>query len=160
MNVAAALSSIVVDNFRGDFEGLSDDMIATWSENRQQPLLYTPEYLRSMLQQPGASLDFAPALYDRTQLVAFAAGFVRTVSWRGRTNRLLLGSFATVSRQYRGHRLGRRAWHELAVRGEQFGLSGLLGYCVEGDRMDAILPAYSRSCGMDTECIFQVTYVA
>lgn len=152
--------SLNIRPFNGDFNSLASLMQDSWSENREQPLLYSPDFLRSSFQQPGTSLDLAPALYQDEELLAFGAAFPRTVSCTGTPLKLALDSFITVAKSQKGKGIGGRIWSQIARRAQQQGFDGLITFCVEGDRMNDVLLRYSEQYGFRTQHAYTVQYLA
>lgn len=149
-----------MQNFNGDFDQLASTMQASWSENHEQPLLYSPEFLSSAFEQPGSTFDLAPALYDDSGLVAFGAAFPRTVNYAGKEWKLALDSFITVAKNQKGKGLGGKVWSEIARRTRDQGFDGLITFCVEGDRMCEALPRYSEQYEFNTQRVYSVQYLA
>lgn len=89
--------SLEIQDFRGDFEEVSQLIQMSWSKNAQKPLHYSPEFLASCFDYPGASYAMAPTMYMGNEPVAFAAGFPRTIRYRGRDLRVIVASFLSVS---------------------------------------------------------------
>ncbi|GAC1652020.1 MAG: hypothetical protein NVS9B15_12460 [Acidobacteriaceae bacterium] len=147
-------------DFHSSFEDLAALMQRSWSENSQQPLLYSAQHLASAFTQPGASPALAPALYEEGKLVAFGAGFPRTVRYAQQTLSLVLDSFITVGPTHKGLGLGCRIWTEIARRAQALGHDGLVTYCVEGDAMNHILPKCSARANLDTRRVLSIRYLA
>ncbi len=155
------------EDFRGDFRALAALMKESWAGNTQEPLLYTEEFLRSMIQppsgspeQPSAPLSLCTAIYQRDALIAFGAGVLRNVHYAGKTLRFLLDSFITVSPAARGRNLGATIWHDLAARTRRGGWDGLITFCVEGEHMDRKLMSFAQSDSLTTVKAFTVSYLA
>ena len=48
--------------FRGDFGELAMLMQRSWAENRNEPLLYSAEFLHSAFDYPGSTFELAPSV--------------------------------------------------------------------------------------------------
>lgn len=148
-----------IATFRGDWTQLARMMQQSWGTNKEQPLRYTDDFLRSAFTYPGCSIDLAPAVYSGDDLVAFVAGFPRTVRLRGRSVRLLLNSFLTASVKVRGIGYGLMVWRTLIDRARAAGYEGTINFCVEGDEMNAMMPALARLFHLNTRRIYTVAYL-
>jgi hypothetical protein len=150
-----------VKSFNGNFAELSSVMRAAWAANRQEPLLYTEAFLESVLQQPGASFDRCPAMYDEGNLAAFGASFPRQIKIAGRTWNISTNSFLTVALDYQSWGgLGVLMWQALADRAKEAGADGMISFCVEGDKMDQGMLKIARYSHLPTQKTFTVRYLA
>lgn len=148
------------EDFRGDFGELAALMKESWAGNSQEPLLYTEKFLQSFLAQPGASFSLCAAIYDEGELIAFGAGFPRTVTYAGREWTLMLDSFITVSPGSRGKNLGAVIWHHLVALARRKGYDGLITFCVAGEHMDRKLVKFAQGGATATQKVFAVSYLA
>jgi hypothetical protein len=151
-----------IEPFNGDFDELASLMKASWSENKKEPLEYSARFLRSaLLDQPGSNFDLCPSIYENGRLIAFGAGFSRTVRLpNGETCRVLLDSFITVASGHKGQGLGKAIWNGIAEVGRQKGFDGLITFCVEGDRMNDHLLQYAAECNFPTSKSMLIRYLA
>lgn len=134
-------------------------MRLSWSENNDQPLDYTPEFLQSCLSYPHSLPALSPALYIGNELAAFVFGFPRTVEYRGRTLNLLLMTFFTVGHGHKGMGLGSRIWAECATQARNAGYDGAIHYCVDGNRSNEVTVAGFRRAGSEAVRIFTIPYL-
>ena len=148
-----------ISSFRGDFTELAAVMQRSWGENREQPLLYTADFLRSAFEYPGSSDELATSIYSEDQLLAFAAGFPRRMRYDGREIRLLLISFVTASSQVKGAGYGLSVWRALITRARESGFDGTINFCVEGDAMNRKMPDLARLCRLNFDRIFSVEFL-
>src|SRR5438045_1203060 len=100
--------------FNGDYLSLSEVVRESWSENKESTLNYTPEFLRSCFEYPGATTSLAPMICEDGKPVAFIAGFPRSVEWNGNPQRLLLSTLLTSSPRTKGKGFGAWLWIDLA----------------------------------------------
>src|ERR1700760_366055 len=137
-------------------------MKPSWSENNKEPLEYSARFLKSaLLDQPGSNFDLCPSIYENGRLIAFGAGFSRTVHLpNGETCRVLLDSFITVASGHKGQGLGKAIWNGIAEVGRQKGFDGLITFCVEGDRMNDHLIRYAVECNLPTSKSMLIRYLA
>jgi len=156
----AATTRRAIASFNGDFDELAALIHRSWSENKEQPLRYTSEFLRSAFEYPGASRELAPAIYREGRLVAFIAGFPRTVRTAGAAKRLLTVSFLTVAPEDKRHGYGALLWGELWKRARALGYDGTINFCVEGDEMNRQMLPLARAFREPTVRIFGVQYMA
>jgi len=148
-------------DFHSSVEDLAVMMRRSWAENPQQSLVYSAQHLASALAQPRTSKHLWPAMYDDGKLVAFGAGFPRTALYRGaEVLKLVLNSYITVASEYKGKGIGGQVWTEIAKRSRELEHDGLITYCVEGDRMNEILPRCSERAGLTTTKAFSIRYLA
>jgi hypothetical protein len=108
--------NLEIQNFRGDFGAVSHLIQSSWSENAQTPLRYSPEFLASCFEYPGASYALAPTMYMGDEPVAFTAGFPRVVRYRGRDLRVMIASFLSVSVGQKNKGYVVLLWHEIPAR--------------------------------------------
>jgi Acetyltransferase (GNAT) family len=156
---AVANSSVLaIEDFRRDYPGVARLINASWAENAQQPLLYTPEFLASWFDQPGLSAFLAPTLYEHAKPVAFVAGFPRQLRYRGRTLRVIVSAFLSVSSEHKKNGYGVILWSELVNRIRSAGFDGMINYCVEGEPMNAIIVGCCQRLKLPTERIFSIPY--
>jgi hypothetical protein len=148
-----------MDSFKGDFEELANAVNQSWAENPQGALLYSESFLRSVLQQPGASFDLCPTVYEGGRLIAFGANFRRRVQADGQEWNLVLDSFITVAHGHKGKGLGGAIWRGLAESGQRDGADGLITMCVEGDLMNSQLPKIAERSGLHTVKALTIPYM-
>ncbi len=158
--IPATQSPRAIGTFNGDFDELAALINRSWSENKEQPLLYTSEFLRSAFDYPGAGFELAPAIYRDGRLVAFVAGFPRTVRYRGETKRLLSVSYLTVAPESKRSGYGPVIWGELLQRARRLGFDGGLDFTVEGDPWNRQILAVARVLRQPTTHIFTVSFMA
>jgi len=149
-------------DFNGDFDELAALIERSWSENKEQPLHYTSEFLRSLFEYPGASFELAPAIYRDDRLVAFVAGFSRSVRLAGRTQpiRLLSVSFLTVAPEHKRSGYGPLIWGELLQRARGLGFDGAMDFTVEGDSWSEQILPVARVLRQPTAHVFTVPFMA
>ena len=149
-----------VETFNGDFAELAALMQSSWAENAQEPLLYSARFLESALQQPGASLDLCPAVYEHGALIAFGAGVPRNLRLNGQSCSVLLDSFITVAPVHKGRGLGGLIWSGIAEAAKRNKHDGLITFCVEGDRMNQSLLKFAERYRWPTQKSLAVRYLA
>lgn len=154
------VSTVAVRSFGGEFGQLADMMRQSWSENPNQSLLYTEDFLRSAFDYPGCGFDLAPAIYGDAGLLGFVAGFPRTARWEGHQVRLILNSFLTISPRVKGAGLGLTLWKKLIECCRRKGYEGTINFCVEGDEMNRMMPVLAKLCKLNTQRIFSVEFLA
>lgn len=152
-------SSIQIEDFRGDFTRVAALVQESWRENGKQGLLYTPEFLASCLNYPGASYSLAPTLYEGEKPCAFVAGFPRTIEYKGRKLRVVLCTLLSVSNEYKKRGYGVVLWGELVKRALSAGYDGMVNYCIEGELMNGMILGCCRMLKLPTERIFSVPYL-
>jgi hypothetical protein len=150
--------NLELQDFRGDFDKVSDLIQSSWSENTQKPLLYSPDFLASCFEYPGASYALAPTMYMGNEPVAFAAGFPRTIRYRGRDLRVIIASFLSVSVGQKNKGYGVLLWNELVRRARSAGYDGMVNYCVDGEAMNAIILGCCRMLKLATARFFSARY--
>jgi GNAT superfamily N-acetyltransferase len=149
-------------DFNRDFDELSALIERSWRENKEQPLHYTSDFLRSLFEYPGASFELAPAIYRDGRLVAFVAGFPRRVRLAGHSQpvRLLSVSFLTVAPEHKRSGYGPLIWGELLLRARRLGFHGALDFTVEGDPWSEQILPVARVLRQPTAQVFTVPFVA
>lgn len=147
-----------MEDFRGDYARVADLIQSSWSENAQQPLLYTPEFLASYFAYPGTSPTLAPTLYEQDRPVAFVAGVPRQLRYRGRTLRIIVSAFLSVSTECKKNGFGVILWSELVNRVRAAGFDGMINYCVDGEPMNGIILGCCRMLKLPTERVFSIPY--
>jgi hypothetical protein len=150
--------NLEIQDFRGDFDAVSDLIQSSWSENAQKPLHYSPEFLASCFEYPGASYALAPTMYMGDMPVAFAAGFPRMVRYRGRDLRVMIASFLSVSVGQKNKGYGVLLWNELVKRARAAGFDAMVNYCVDGEAMNAIIFGCCRMLKLATARFFSARY--
>jgi len=134
-----------IEDFRGNFEDLALFMQRSWAENKSQPLLYTPEFLKSYFSYPGASFHLAPTLYEDSRIAGFIAGFPRRVRYKGKELRIIVTAFLTVANDHKKSGFGIVLWSELVKRARAAGYHGVMSYSVDGEPMtNMMLGCYQR----------------
>jgi hypothetical protein len=150
--------NLEIQDFRGDFGAISDLIQSSWSENAQKPLRYSPEFLASCFEYPGANYAMAPTMYLGDEPVAFAAGFPRTIRYRGRDLRVMIASFLSVSVGQKNKGYGVLLWNELVKRARAAGFDGMVNYCVDGEAMNSIILGCCRMLKLPTARFFSARY--
>lgn len=148
-----------VTNFNGDFSELAAMMRVAWAANHEQPLRYSCEFLRSTFDYPGSNFNLAPAIYRNNALIGFIAGFPRRIRTEARELRILLNTFLSVSPDHQAAGLGIHLWTELSKRARQDGFDGMIGFCVEGDRMNRMVLQIARRSQLPTSRVFTINYL-
>ena len=156
--VVATPSVLAIQDFRGDYAAVAGLIQASWAENAQQPLLYTPAFLASWFDYPGARRFLAPTLYDEAAPVAFVAGFPRQLRYRGRTLRVIVSAFLSVSAEHKKNGYGVILWSELVNRVRSAGFDGMVNYCVDGEPMNSIILGCCDRMKLPTERVFSIPY--
>lgn len=151
-------TALAIEDFRGDYAAVSKLIQTSWSENAQQPLLYAPEFLASCFQYPGTRPSLAPTLYERAKPVAFVAGFPRRLRYQGRTLRVIVSAFLSVSTELKKNGYGVILWSELVNRIRAAGFDGMVNYCVDAEPMNAIILGCCRMLKLPTERVFSIPY--
>ncbi|MEO8724985.1 MAG: GNAT family N-acetyltransferase [Acidobacteriaceae bacterium] len=154
------LSPLNIRPFNGDFNSLASLMQDSWSENREQPLFYSAQYLRSYLTAPGANSELMPAAMAEEELVGFIAGMPRAVRNHGRGESWALSCFLTVARERKKLGIGPMLWGELLRRCRAAGMDGMISYCVEGDPMNRMVEALGRILEFPTRRVFTLEFMA
>lgn len=148
------------ESFHGDFESLAAMVKDSWSENKNQSLLYDESFLRSAFAYPGASFDLAPTIYIDGYPAAFVAGFPRTVRLRGREQLLACITFWTTSVRFKGKGYGSRVWMEILRRLRDRGYDGAVNFCVDGAATNAIVVSCGERLGAQVHRLFSTRYLA
>ena len=148
------------ESFRGDFESLAAVVKSSWSENRDQSLLYDEAFLRSAFEYPGASFDLAPAIYIEGHPAAFVAGFPRTVRLDGRELRLACITFWTTAPGFKGRGFGSQVWMEILRRARDGGYDGAVNACFDGAATNAMVVACGNRVNAEVYRVFSSKYVA
>jgi Acetyltransferase (GNAT) family len=149
-----------IENFRGDYQALADLLQRSWSENAQQSLYYSPEFLQSFLTAPGACTSLEPSFYRDETLVAFAAGFRRQVAYRGRSLNLATNTFLSVLPEHKKSGLGIVLWTDLVKRIRAEGFDGMINFCVDGEPMNRMIKGSCQRLGLPVQRIFSVRYMS
>lgn len=150
--------NLEIQDFRGDYGAVSDLIQSSWSENAQKPLHYSPEFLASCFEYPGSSYALAPTMYMGNEPVAFAAGFPRSVRYRGGDLRVMIASFLSVSVGQKNKGYGVLLWNELVKRARAAGYDGMVNYCVDGEAMNGIILGCCRMLKLATARFFSARY--
>ncbi len=132
------------EDFRGDYEQLAAVMRASWADTPNASYLYTPELLADCFRYPGAEFGLAPAVYEGSELIAFAAGLPRQVRVAGATRRILIATFVTVAAAHKASGCGTAVWSELMRRSAAAGYDGVVTYCAAGQTMQRIVERCCR----------------
>ncbi len=149
-----------LEDFRGDYGAVASMMRRSWAQNKETPLLYTEEFLRSAFDYPGTDRRLSPTLYDEAGPIAFVAGYPRRVLLDGRERRLILNTFLTAAPEVKGKGYGLALWAECTRRARGCGFDGTINFCVEGDEMNRYILGCSRALGFQTRRILTVPYLA
>jgi hypothetical protein len=150
----------LIEDCRGDFESIAAMMEASWAASETPPFLYTPSYLASCFEYPGASFSLAPTIYDGATPVAFVAGFPRRIRLSGRDHTILLISLLTAAAEHRNKGYGIVIWSELVKRARAAGFDGMVNYCVEGEAMNRMIVGSCRRLRLAVERIYSVGYLS
>ena len=148
-----------IEDFRGDFEELAVLTERCWAQNKSQPLLYTAKVLASYFSYPGATFRLAPTVYEDSRLVAFIAGFPRSVLYQGRKLRIVVVSFLTVASECRKRGYALLLWDEVVRRARAAGFAGVMNYCVDGDTMGEIMLGTYQCIRVPAAKIFSIQYL-
>jgi GNAT superfamily N-acetyltransferase len=147
-----------IENCRGDFEEVSRLIERSWAENTQQALLYSADFLASCFEYPGASFSLAPAIYDGSTPLAFAAAFPRRVCVKRRELNLVIITFLTVASEFKKRGYGILLWRELVKRARAAGFDGMVNYCVEGESMNGMILGCCQMLQLPTACVYTIPY--
>jgi hypothetical protein len=150
----------IIENFRGDYQALAALLQRSWSENSQQSLDYSPEFLQSFLTAPGASASLQPSFYRDGELLAFAAGFQRHVTYHGRQLNLATNTFLSVLPELKKSGLGIVLWTELVKRIRAENFDGMINFCVDGEPMNRMIEGSCQRLGLPVQRIFSVRYMS
>ncbi len=148
-----------LSDFRGDFDELAAMMEESWSENKNQPLRYTAEFLQSCFRYPGASYELAPTMYCGEKPIGFVAGFPRIVRYKGNDLKLLVVAFLTVASEYKNRGYGIALWSELVQRARALGFDGMVNYGVEGEAMDGMIVGCCELMRLPVTCVYTIPYL-
>jgi hypothetical protein len=142
-----------------DLEQAAAVMAASWGENNEQSLRYTPAFLQSYVNYPGRLPVIMSVLHEAGKLAAFVFGFPRSASLRGRELNLLLMTFFTVAPQFKGLGLGVKVWSECVNGARASGFDGVLYYCAEGNRSNAVTASGCRAARCEPQRVFVISYL-
>jgi hypothetical protein len=148
------------ESFRGDFDSLASVVKDSWSETKNQSLLYDASFMRSAFAYPGASFYLAPTIYIDGYPAAFVAGFSRTVRLEGREQRLACITFWTTSTRFKGRGYGSQVWMEILRRARDSGYDGAVNFCVDGAATNAIVVACGERANAAVYRVFSTKYLA
>ncbi len=137
-----------VEDFRGDYDQLAEMMRASWGESPTPPYLHTAEFMADCFRYPGASFSLAPSIYRGSELVAFVAGYPRTVLIDGAVRRVLISTFLTVAPAHKASGYGIVVWGELMRRAASAGFDGAVNYCADGQAMNRMIEGSCRLMGL------------
>jgi hypothetical protein len=151
---------MIIESFRGDYKRVASLIQQAWADNDKQPLLYTAEFLASLFEYPDADFSLAPTLYDGTKPIAFTAGFPRRVRFNGRELRIVVGSFLSVSSEFKNRGYGIVLWSELVKRAQAAGFDGMINYCVEGEPMNGMILGCCSRLNIPVERVFSIPYLS
>lgn len=132
----------------------------SWTENEQQTLLYSADFLASCFGYPGASLSLAPAIYDGSVPLAFVAAFPRRVCVRGRELNLVIITFLTVASELKKRGYGILVWSEMVKRARAAGFDGMVNYCVDGESMNSMILGCCRMLQLPTIHAYAIPYLS
>lgn len=149
---------MTLGSFNEDYDALASLVQRSWAENRDVSIKYTPEFLRSCFEYPGASVELAPTIYENGRPTAFIAGFPRNVIWNSRPQALILSTLLTSSPETKGRGYGAWLWMELARRTRAAGYDGMISICIEGGPVNGIVQECSRRLGFLTARVYEVRY--
>jgi hypothetical protein len=135
------------EDFRGDYEQLAAVMRTSWAETANASYLYTADFLADCFRYPGATFALAPAIYEGSELIAFAAGLPRHVTLDGTPRRILIATFVTVAEGHKSSGHGTAVWCELMHRSAADGYDGVVTYCTAAGRMQRIVERCSQDQG-------------
>jgi hypothetical protein len=153
------VSDRLVEDFRGDFGAVAEMMERSWAESATAPLLYTPEFLESCFEYPGADRALAPAIYEDDRPQAFVAGFPRRIRCAGRDHDVVLITFLTAAAEHRNSGYGIVIWSELVRRARAAGFDGMVNYCVEGEAMNRMIVAACRRLRLPVQRVRSIPYL-
>jgi GNAT superfamily N-acetyltransferase len=122
--------------------------------------LYTPEFLSSSFDYPGADFSLAPAIYVDSKPVAFVAGFPRQVKFKGHDQKIIVITFLTVLPEYKKKGLGIILWSELVNRARAAGFDGMVNYCVDGEPMNAMIVGSCKRLKLPIARIYSARYMS
>jgi hypothetical protein len=142
---------------QGHLEEASAIMQATWAQNVERALEYTPEFLASCLDYPGVEPDQSPAIYKDGKLLAFIMGLPRYLNLDGRKLKLLLPTLFTVSSEARS--FGAVLWTEALRRGYEAGYDGTIHFCAVTNKSNEITTSLARLIGLKPQLVKSVGYL-
>jgi hypothetical protein len=148
-----------LSDFDGDFDQLGQLMHHSWSENQAQALLYSPRFLQSFLQQPGATSYLAPTIYHGPTPVGFVAGFPRRVRYRDREWNIVVITLLTIAPEQKKMGYGIVLWSELVKRAQALGFDGMMNYCIDGEPMNGMITGCCQRMKLPVEHVFSVNYL-
>jgi hypothetical protein len=148
------------ESFRGDFDSLASVVKGSWSETKNQSLLYDASFIRSAFAYPGASFYLAPTIYIDGYPAAFVAGFSRTVRLKGREQRLACITFWTTSARFKGRGYGSQVWMEILRRARESGYDGAVNFCVDGAATNDMVVACGERANAAVYRVFSAKYLA
>jgi len=149
-----------VEDFRGDYAPLAAMMLETWSRRKEQALVYSEEYLRSVFAYPGMSPALAPAIYGDAGPVAFIAGPPRRLAANGRRLNVVRASLLTTSMGLGAKGWGIVVWSALARRARALGFDGVINCSVAGLGADAFFAGCARRLGMTAARLYSAACLA
>jgi hypothetical protein len=155
---AGSLRSL--EDFRGDFGEIASLMEKSWAENKNQPLLYTEDFLRTCFEYPGAGFSLAPTIYHGAKPAAFVAGFPRTMRFKDKEYAILVITFLTVANEYKKKGYGVIVWSELVKRARAAGFDGMMNYCLDGEAMNGMILGCCRRLNLPAERIYSVQFLS
>lgn len=150
---------IRIADFGGEFDTLAQVMQRSWAENKEQPLHYTGEFLRSSFSCPGASFHLAPTVYSDGEILGFIAGFPRQMRLGAGRRRFVLTTFLTAASEHKGSGYGLLVWGELMKRARQNGFDGAISFCVDGDAMNGMIAALARLHKTPTARVLSIPFM-
>ena len=148
------------ESFRGDFDSLASVVKDSWSETKNQSLLYEASFIRSAFAYPGASFHLAPTIYIDGFPAAFVAGFPRTVRLKGREQRLVCITFWTTAARFKGRGYGSQVWMEILRRARDSGFDGAVNFCVDGAATNDLVVACGERANAAVYRVFSTKYLA
>ncbi len=148
------------ESFHGDFDSLAVVVKDSWSETKNQSLLYDASFIRSAFAYPGASFHLAPTIYIDGYPAAFVAAFPRTVRLKGREQRLACITFWTTSARFKGRGYGSQVWMEILRRARDSGYDGAVNFCVDGAATNEIVVACGERVNAAVYRVFSTKYLA
>lgn len=147
-----------IEDARGDFARISQLIERSWAENKHQGFFYSPEFLSSCFECPGASSSLAPAIYEGPRPAAFVSAFPRRVLLQGRERQLAIVTFLTVAREHKKSGIGIVLWNEIVERLRHAGFDGMVNYCLDGESMNGMLEGCCRMRRLPAARVFSVAY--
>lgn len=157
--MAAGAAKLETTSFRGDFDRLSAMMQRAWATNKEIPLLYTANFLKSALAYPGVDFRLSPSVYSDDEPLAFIAGLPRRFELNGTEQNLILTSLLTAAAGQQSSSYGLSLWRNVHETAREAGYAGALSLCVEGDQMNKIIASIARLFQLHTQHVFTVDYL-